>query len=443
MKIRSRYTLLCKPLALSLVLLTAAAETTSANICGSDFQNFNPTSSGLDFVTVHSSETLKPCVINLGLFTNYAANTLSYSQNYAGSTTNSGSQANDRIFAGDLSAGFGLTPHWDAGIGLPFIISQRISDPGGSTFYNKNGLNEIKLNTKYRFLGDESGGVAGVLSFNFNLIKNNPFTGSGAGPTTNFEAVFDHTFGDFAVAANFGYRWRQPGDTIPNQPFTPLKDQIIYSVAGNYLIPGSDSKVILEFFGSRAAHAVDYDSNRSLNALEWLLGLKHDFTHSLAFHIGGGTEIGNSLGSPDWRLYTGLNWAIGPVCDEPKSSRGMQVQEDHELFVFSSEVLFGHNSDQIRGGYMAEIDEFAEKLKSTGFKRIVIEGHTDSVGREDYNLILSERRALAVKNYLIEKHGFNEAQIETLGYGETRPIADNGNFQGRQRNRRVEFKVWR
>lgn len=426
---------------LLLLITVAGSWTAHANICGSDFQNFNPTSNGLDFVTVHSSETLKPCLINMGLFVNHAANTLSFSQNYPGSTNNVGKKANDRITSADLSAGMGIANNWDFGVAFPFVLRQQINDSTGGTHYNKRGLNEIKLNTKYRFHGDDSGGFAGVLSMNQNLIKNNPFAGKDAGPTTNFELVADHTFGPIAVAINAGYRWRQQGDAIPNQPFKPLGDQYIYSVAANYLIPNADSKVILEIFGSRAAGHVDYDTNRSLNALEWILGLKHDFSHDLSWHVGGGTELGNALASPEWRVYTGINWAIGPVCDKTpvqKSDRG-----DHAIYTVSAEVLFDHNSDQVKESYTSQIDTLINEIKRSKYSKIEVHGHTDSVGPEAYNLALSQRRAKAVKDYIAKKHGIPESQLATEGFGESKPIADNGNPQGRKKNRRVEFKVWK
>ncbi len=425
----------------SLLLLALLSPFAHANICGSDFQNFNPTSSGIDFVTVHSSETLKPCLLNMGLFFNYAANTLAYSQTYPGSTAPAGSKADDRILGADLSAGLGLTPNWDFGIGLPFMLHQEIHDPYGVSYYNKKGLNEIKLNTKYRFNGDDSGGFAGVLSFNFNLIQNNPFAGSGAGPTTNFELIADRSFGKWAVAANIGYRWRQPGDRIPNQPFLPLRDQYIYSVAASYLLP-RDTKAIFEIVGSRAAGNVNYDTDRSLNALEWIAGVKHDISHNMAIHVGGGTEIGNAMASPDWRLYTGLNWTLGPVCDTDKGWF-RKDDSDHEVYTLSAEVLFAHDSDRLRENYTTQIDGLIAELNKKGFKRIEIEGHTDSVGPAAYNLNLSERRAASVKSYLVEKLKIAGDKITTVGLGESRPIADNGNFQGRQKNRRVEFKVWR
>jgi hypothetical protein len=67
----------------------ATPEASKANVCGTDYQTFNPTTSGLDFVTVHSSETLQPCYINFGSFLNYSVNTLTYTRSY---TDGSGNQ---------------------------------------------------------------------------------------------------------------------------------------------------------------------------------------------------------------------------------------------------------------------------------------------------------------------------------------------------------------
>ncbi len=77
---------------------------------------------------------------------------------------------------------------------------------------------------------------------------------------------------------------------------------------------------------------------------------------------------------------------------------------------------------------------------------VMIEGHTDSKGTEAYNQKLSERRARAVYNYFVDK-GINRSRMQTVGYGETRPIASNtnpngsDNPEGRAINRRAELKV--
>ncbi len=72
--------------------------------------------------------------------------------------------------------------------------------------------------------------------------------------------------------------------------------------------------------------------------------------------------------------------------------------------------------------------------------KIEIAGHTDSVGSEMYNLRLSEARANAVRDYLIQ-HGISPDRLIAKGYGESRPIAPNTTREGRAKNRRVEFTV--
>jgi OOP family OmpA-OmpF porin len=87
------------------------------------------------------------------------------------------------------------------------------------------------------------------------------------------------------------------------------------------------------------------------------------------------------------------------------------------------------------------LDEAAEKLKESPNLSVEIEGHTDSIGTELYNLGLGKRRAEVVKGYLVLRHQVDPTRMTTLSYGESRPIADNRTAEGRALNRRVEFKV--
>lgn len=84
------------------------------------------------------------------------------------------------------------------------------------------------------------------------------------------------------------------------------------------------------------------------------------------------------------------------------------------------------------------IDELYNMLSDNPTLRIVVSGHTDNVGDQLINQILSEGRALSVKQALIEK-GISYKRIEAIGYGEDRPIADNDTVEGRAKNRRVEI----
>ena len=73
-------------------------------------------------------------------------------------------------------------------------------------------------------------------------------------------------------------------------------------------------------------------------------------------------------------------------------------------------------------------------------RKVRIEGHTDSKGADAYNMELSQRRADAVKEYLME-HGISEEILVAIGYGETRPVDTNDTAEGRAKNRRIEFFI--
>jgi outer membrane protein OmpA-like peptidoglycan-associated protein len=73
--------------------------------------------------------------------------------------------------------------------------------------------------------------------------------------------------------------------------------------------------------------------------------------------------------------------------------------------------------------------------------KVEIGGHTDGVGKDPANQVLSEKRALSAKKYIQDKYNISDSRLVTKGYGNTRPIADNKTEEGRSKNRRVEFKV--
>ncbi|WP_297814200.1 OmpA family protein [uncultured Helicobacter sp.] len=104
-------------------------------------------------------------------------------------------------------------------------------------------------------------------------------------------------------------------------------------------------------------------------------------------------------------------------------------------------VQFPFDSTNVSPEYNAEIADFAEYMKQNPDQTAIINGHTDSTGNPNYNQSLSERRATAVKDKIIEE-GIAPERLEAKGYGETRPIADNATKEGRQKNRRVEAEVY-
>ncbi len=103
-------------------------------------------------------------------------------------------------------------------------------------------------------------------------------------------------------------------------------------------------------------------------------------------------------------------------------------------------INFKSGSAQLLASSYAALDYVVQFLKDFETLRYEIQGHTDSQGSDDYNLILSAARAGTVRSYLVSK-GVPEDRVLAIGYGETMPVADNATGRGRAKNRRVEFKI--
>ena len=103
-------------------------------------------------------------------------------------------------------------------------------------------------------------------------------------------------------------------------------------------------------------------------------------------------------------------------------------------------IFFDSRESTIRKESTPELERLVELLKSNPSIKIEISGHTDNIGAEDYNKNLSEERAKAVVDYLIKK-SVDTARLEYAGLGYSKPISSNETEEGRQLNRRTEFKV--
>ena len=102
-------------------------------------------------------------------------------------------------------------------------------------------------------------------------------------------------------------------------------------------------------------------------------------------------------------------------------------------------ILFATNSDRIRPESTPTLEEIGTMLKDHPELRITIEGHTDSDGEDAYNQTLSEKRAAAVKAFLVATYGIQDSRLQTAGFGESKPVEDNATPEGKQQNRRVEL----
>lgn len=118
-------------------------------------------------------------------------------------------------------------------------------------------------------------------------------------------------------------------------------------------------------------------------------------------------------------------------------------EEERGLVVtLSGSVLFRSAESTLLPNAQVKLDQVANALLAVNDRNLIVEGHTDSQGAASYNQNLSQRRADAVRDYLVQK-GYPAERIQARGMGEDRPIADNASPEGRANNRRVEIVIER
>ncbi len=134
----------------------------------------------------------------------------------------------------------------------------------------------------------------------------------------------------------------------------------------------------------------------------------------------------------------GLGAAPNCAGYQSRLSRGLTVEPVADVAAIS--IHFEFDSAKLTAEARASADALGSALATPGLSSycFLVEGHTDSLGSEAYNLTLSRRRAARVIAYLTEHHAIDGGRLISAGYGEARPLAENGDAVGRQRNRRVQ-----
>jgi outer membrane protein OmpA-like peptidoglycan-associated protein len=125
--------------------------------------------------------------------------------------------------------------------------------------------------------------------------------------------------------------------------------------------------------------------------------------------------------------------SLAEIAKVKEESRGVVI-------TLSGSVLFATGKSALLPIAQEKLSEVAKALNDQGFKSLLVEGHTDSQGSADKNMVLSQERAESVRTYLISQ-GIPSDKIKAQGIGSGRPVADNSTAEGRANNRRVEIVV--
>lgn len=168
----------------------------------------------------------------------------------------------------------------------------------------------------------------------------------------------------------------------------------------------------------------------------------------------GGAAVGKAAGGTAEGAIIGavVGGTAGAIIGRRMDTKAEELDEELEnaevervgegiKVTFDSGILFDFDSDALREEARTNLSEFAESMKEFEETNILIVGHTDAKGPEEYNQDLSDRRAESATNYLIER-GMDANRITSVGQGETEPVASNETEEGRQENRRVEVAIY-
>ncbi|MGK4007333.1 OmpA family protein [Sorangium sp. So ce1036] len=130
-----------------------------------------------------------------------------------------------------------------------------------------------------------------------------------------------------------------------------------------------------------------------------------------------------------------------PPAPPPPPPEKKRVEVTEEKIVINEKIQFDLDKATIRAESHSLLNEVVDTIKKHAhIKKIAIEGHASAEGSDEHNLDLSDRRAKAVMQYLVE-HGIPAGMLTAKGFGKSKPIADNDTEEGREKNRRVEFNI--
>lgn len=169
----------------------------------------------------------------------------------------------------------------------------------------------------------------------------------------------------------------------------------------------------------------------------------------------GGAAISKATGGEKTGRDAAIGAAVGAAAGAYMERQAKQIQQqmagtgvtvNHDTttgninLTMPGNITFAHDDATLNSAFLGSLNQLAATMRQYGETTIVVAGHTDSTGQAAYNQALSERRAAAVRNYLVSQ-GVSASRIQTVGYGMRQPVDTNATEAGRAQNRRVELTI--
>lgn len=467
---------------------------------GLDGERFVPAAGAAGGVVVERPFVPRHLGYGLGLFLNYADDAVVRRDRTTGAQIGT---PLDSAVSADLLASLGLFDRAEIALALPLrlVYEGDASNVAGVPLDAGTGVGDVRVLPKLELtrsaLGDAAVGHSLAVAVPVTFPTGRARALRGAGTLTIEPRLLFALFVErWLLAASGGFRFRDAegglgpgheitvgvGGTYALVPERPWVDLHLEAVGG--WIPGLEGRSLVDM------------------PLEVLAAVILGPFPRWSFYGGAGAGVTNGIAVPDVRVFLGARYAVGaparggardsdgdgipdsedrcpqqpedldafedddgcPEADNDRDGipddddecpddaeepggdrdgcpdRGKVVVRRGKLVVFGK-IQFATGSEQILPKSEQLVDEMAAALRDhPQFRRVEIQGHTDSAGEADYNLKLSERRAESVKRALVRR-GVAADRLVPKGHGEDQPIAPNETRAGRAKNRRVEFAV--
>lgn len=176
--------------------------------------------------------------------------------------------------------------------------------------------------------------------------------------------------------------------------------------------------------------------------VELLAGLRWISARGTAVTLGAGPGLTHGAGTPEYRLLLVVSQgASRPTRPVPVADEGIRVDRETLKLAITEPVFFGTDNDLIELRSYPILQDVARFLRENPWiRKMRIEGHTDNQGGEQYNLNLSQLRAISIARFLVQ-NGVDPDTLDSKGFGLTRPVDTNETVEWRARNRRVDFVI--
>jgi outer membrane protein OmpA-like peptidoglycan-associated protein len=229
-------------------------------------------------------------------------------------------------------------------------------------------------------------------------------------------------------------------DTILKAYGLSLADNMVSSLPRGYATTNSGKTQFSDAgtaFSPNGYHAIftAYGLQLDSGCIQGTIG---KFTYALKVASDGKVTLGDNS-----TAFRGTEYAAILACYNLPAKAKVEkaaVEADRTAWVVASDYLFDFDKSVIKKQYYGKLDEIAATIKKDPKLKVEVQGHTDSVGSDKYNMGLSKRRANAVRDYLIKKGGISADRLTAVGFGESKPVAPNTTSEGRAKNRRVELQ---